>query len=361
MMRLRKLLVIALLFLTASDVCGQTIDFSTNAPRSGDAIKKKQVEQRFYSAYIEMASMLDGASPLSIKRSVFLAEWAYLDGALDYEKDFCLPLSEGALYMRRLITTNKWDSYKTAKQIAICNFFFQPLSGNDNTAFSYDFSNEYPEGDWHHQLVSRTLKTHKGQCHSLPWAFKLYAEELGAKAYIAHAPRHCFIMYKDEDDLFPEDWVNVEVTAHQYQPTWGIKEHFEISDSAISARTYLTPLTDKETVACQLCDLAFAYYKKFSRYDEFTLECVTKSLAYYKANPTAIVIRYRSLESILYKHLESNGHLRDFFTDGIDCQLEQCSKELKATFWTEETEILRKKWNMTEEEIENIKKIKYVK
>lgn len=44
MMRLRKLLVITLLFLTASDVCGQTIDFSTNAPRSGDAIKKKQVE-----------------------------------------------------------------------------------------------------------------------------------------------------------------------------------------------------------------------------------------------------------------------------------------------------------------------------
>lgn len=44
MMRLRKLLVITLLFLTASDVCGQTIAFSTNAPRSGDAIKKKQVE-----------------------------------------------------------------------------------------------------------------------------------------------------------------------------------------------------------------------------------------------------------------------------------------------------------------------------
>lgn len=104
-------------------------------------------------------------------------------------------------------------------------------------------------------------------------------------------------MYKDEDCLFPEDWVNVEVTSQQYQPTWGIKEHFEITDSAIKARTYLVPLTDKETVACQLSDLAFAYYHKFSNYDEFTLNCATKSLEYYKSNPTAITIKYSSFAS----------------------------------------------------------------
>lgn len=300
--------------------------------------------------------MLEDSIPLSIKRSVYVAEWAYLDGNLDYEKDFCLPLSEGKRYMQRLIAANNWDKkYKTAKQIALCTFFFQPLSGNNNTIFTYDFSNEYPDGDWHNQLVSRTLKSHKGQCHSLPWAFKLFAEELGANAYIAHAPRHCFIMYKDEDCLFPEDWVNVEVTSQQYQPTWGIKEHFEITDSAIKARTYLVPLTDKETVACQLSDLAFAYYHKFSNYDEFTLNCATKSLEYYKSNPTAITIKYKSLESILYQHLEMTGYLKDTFTDDIDTKVEQCSKELDATFWTEETEERQKKWNITQDKITNNK------
>ena len=321
-----------------------------------------QPHQRFESAYKEILSMLEGKSTLSIKRSVFLAEWAYLDGNLDFEQDFCVPLTKGAQYMRRLITANKWEKYKTAKQIALCTFFFQPLSGNNNTKFSYDFSNEYPDGDWHHQLVSRTLKTHSGQCHSLPWAFKLYAEELGAKVYIAHAPRHSFIMYKDEDNLFPEDWVNVEVTAQQYQPTWGIKEHFEIKDSAITVRTYLSPLTDKETVACQLSDLAFAYYHKFSRFDEFTLKCVLKSLTYYKANPTAITIKYKSLEALLLKHLETNGQLRDSFTDDINRRIAQCSDELKATYWTEDTEELEKRWSMSEEEINKIKNnIKYVK
>lgn len=98
------------------------------------------------------------------------------------------------------------------------------------------------------------------------------------------------------------------------------------------------------------------------RYDEFTLKCATKSLAYYRSNPTAITIKYKSLEAVLLKHLESNGHLRDSFTDDIDCQFAQCLDELKATYWTEETEELKKKWNMSEEDINNIKKnIKYIK
>lgn len=313
-------------------------------------------KERFDSAYNEIVAMLEDEKPLSIKRSVFLSEWAYLDGCLDYEQDFCVPLSKGAQYMRRLIAANNWDKYQTAKQIAICTFFFQPVSGNNYTVFSYDFSNEYPDGDWHHQLVSRTLKTHTGQCHSLPWTFKLFAEELGAKAYIAHAPRHCFIMYKDEDNLFPEDWVNVEVTAQQYQPTWVIKEHFEIKDSAITVRTYLSPLTDKETIACQLSDLALAYYHKFLRYDEFTLKCVESSLKYYPMNPNAIITKGKSLDALLLQHLEQNGHLRDTYTDENDTQSMQCLQELRTTHWTQETEELREKWEQTPEDVERIRK-----
>lgn len=315
-----------------------------------------QMQQRFEAAYKEIVAMLEDKQPLSIKRSVFLAEWAYLDGNLDYEQDFCEPLTKGAQYMRRLIAANKWERYKTAKQIAICTFFFQSLSGNNNTKFSYDFSNEYPDGDWHHQLVSRTLKTHKGQCHSLPWAFKLYAEELRAKAYIAHAPRHCFIMYEDKDNLFPEEWVNVEVTAQQYQPTWGIKEHFEIKDSAIIARTYLSPLSDKETVACQLSDLALAYFHKFTHYDEFTLRCVETSLKYYPMNPNAIITKGKSLDALLQRHLEQNGHLRDDYTDENDAQSKQCLQDLRATHWTQETGELRNKWKQTPEDMERIRK-----
>ncbi|WP_295962524.1 hypothetical protein [uncultured Alistipes sp.] len=39
---------------------------------------------RYETAYAEIADMLDGKAALSIKRAVFLPEWAYLDGNLDY-------------------------------------------------------------------------------------------------------------------------------------------------------------------------------------------------------------------------------------------------------------------------------------
>lgn len=311
---------------------------------------------RYNKAYSEMENMLRGNTPLSIKRAVFLAENAYLDGKLDYEKDFCEPLRKGADYMKRMITVNHWENYKTAKQIALCNFFFTPCSGNGQSPFLYDFSNELPVEDWQHQLVSRTIKTHKGRCRSLPWTYKLYAEELGADVHIAHAPRHTFIMYKNEDYLFPEEWINVETTAQQYQPTWVIKEHFFIADSAIAAGTYMTPLTDIQTVACQLADLAFGYYKKYKRYDEFTLQCVDESLKFYPKNPNAIIIKMRSLEALLSKHLMFNGYLRDYYTDIVEAQYIQCAKELQSTYWTQETEELRKKWNMTQEEADSIRR-----
>jgi hypothetical protein len=46
----------------------------------------------------------------------------------------------------------------------------------------------------------------------------------------------------------------------------------------------------------------------------------------------------------------------------IDRQIARCYDELKAIYWTVEMEELKKRWNMREEEINNVKNnIKYVK
>lgn len=312
------------------------------------------VSEYYEKAYFEMADMLDGKAPMSIRRAVFMAEWAYLDGHLDYKKDFCEPIIKDVAYMKRWMAANNLSQqYKTAKQITLCNFFFYPWAGNGQTPFRYDFDEKE---SWDHQLVSGVLKTHKGQCHSLPWTFILYAEEFGANAYLARAPRHCYIMYKDEDNQFPEEWVNVELTSQQYIPTWANKEQYEIKDSAVIVGTYLTPLTKKETIAYQLSELALSYYTKYKICDAFTLKCTTKALEHYKMNPNAIIIKAKSLEAQLMNHLRYNGGLRDSITDNLDRELSQCSTDLKNTHWTQETEELRRKWNKTKEEIDSIKK-----
>ena len=56
--------------------------------------------RHYRQAYLEMADMLDGKIPLSIKRAVFLAEWAYLDGDLDYDA-YCLGIC--LLYTSRCV------------------------------------------------------------------------------------------------------------------------------------------------------------------------------------------------------------------------------------------------------------------
>lgn len=318
-----------------------------------DAAQNHAANEYYEKAYKEMADMLDGKMPISIRRAVFMAEWAYLDGNLDYEKDICEPILKDVAYMKRWMAANSLSQYKTAKQITLCNFFFYPWSGNAYTPFRYVFDGQ---NSWDNQLVSRVLKTHKGQCHSLPWAFMLYAEEFGASVYLARAPRHCYIMYKDEDNQFPEDWVNVELTSQQYIPTWANKDHYEISDSAVIVGTYMTPLNRKEIIAYQLSELPLSYYTKYRKYDAFTLKCTNKALEYYKMNPNAIIIKARSLESQLLDYLGRNGGFRDSITDEFDSKLLQCSQDLKNTYWTQETEQLRRKWNKTKEEIDSLKK-----
>lgn len=46
-------------------------------------------EDYFVSAFNEMSDMLEGRDSLSIKRAVYLVEWAYYEGNLDYQNDFC--------------------------------------------------------------------------------------------------------------------------------------------------------------------------------------------------------------------------------------------------------------------------------
>ena len=73
--------------------------------------------------------MLEGKRSLSVKRAVFLAEWAFLDGKLDYENDYCKEVDRIADYIKKIIAINHFENYKTAKQFSLCNFFFSRVMG----------------------------------------------------------------------------------------------------------------------------------------------------------------------------------------------------------------------------------------
>lgn len=302
----------------------------------------KAAEDYYMSAFNEISDMLEGRDPLSIKRAVFLAEWAYLEGKLDYMTDFCNEIDRIAKFIKRFYDVNKFNSYKTGKQMALNEYFFRPYSGNQYKPYTYDFELFSMDEDYIEcQFVSKVLKTHNGQCRSLPWLYKILAKEINAEVYLAHAPRHCYIMYKDDDNLTPEEWINLELTSHQMQPAWWIKQDFEISDSAVQVGTYMTPLTDIETVACQMADLAFSYFEKFNRYDEFTYVCASKSLEFYPMNPNAWIIRGKSLERMIQVHLVWTGNIIDDYAERLIYLMNESKYRFDKTYMTEETEEIR--------------------
>ena len=51
--------------------------------------QSRTAEDYYVAAFNEMSDMLAGRDRLSIKRAVFLAEWAYYEGNMDYKADFC--------------------------------------------------------------------------------------------------------------------------------------------------------------------------------------------------------------------------------------------------------------------------------
>ena len=257
----------------------QTIDEQI-PPEITGGVQIRTQSTLYNQAFLEIADMLDGKTQLSIKRAVYLAEWAYLDGELNYEK-YCSEIDSATIFLKKLIRANGLEQYKTGKNMALIEYFFRPYSGNGYTPFTYDFNDSLTEESFTHQFVTKVMRTHTGQCSSLPYYYKILAEAIGAEAYVAYAPVHVFIRYPDDDNLFPEDWVNVELTTHQLTPGLHYIENFEINEAALTNKVYLHPLTDRETVAAQLADLAHGYWKKYGVYDDFTWLCATKSLEYY--------------------------------------------------------------------------------
>lgn len=295
-------------------------------------------EDYYNIAYTKITSMLEGKDSLSIKYATFLAEWAFYEGKLDYNKNFCDEIDRITKFIIKFYHANNLSRFKNGKQMALNQYFFNPYSGNGYNPYTYDYESFSIENEpWENQFVSKVLISHKGQCRSLPWLYKILACEINADAYIAYAPRHSYIMYRDEDNITPEPWINLELTTHQLTPSEWIQSDFEIRDDAIKVGTYMTPLTDVQTVASQLADLAFGYCEKFNRYDDFTLKCSSKSLVYFHNNPNAIIIKGKSLENKLRYHFLTHANFINQNAINLSIEITKALIQLNETHMTDET------------------------
>ena len=231
---------------------------------------------KFYQqAFDEITDMLEGEAASSVKRVVFLQEWAYLQGQLDY-KAYCSEIAALATDLKVFMQLNKLDKHPIGGNLALFEFFTNNNPLNGYKAYTYDFDDYMGKQDFTKMFVTKLMRTHSGQCRSLPLFYKILANEIGAEAYIAYAPMHSFIRHHNEDG---SRLINVELTNHSMPREVFIIESTGISPRAIETGVYMKPCDDKDIVINLLVELTYGYQRLYG-VDSFVEKCVNVALQY---------------------------------------------------------------------------------
>lgn len=246
-------------------------------------------QQKLYdNAYHTLSHMIEDESQYNFKEAVFSVENAYLNGTLDTidvnrEIKLLVQLSNAVIQSRQLDYGEK-DKEKVSKYASVFTVMSQviPLVVNDTLysykPFSYDFQDVFGHEDLSNLFVSKLLKTHKGNCNSLPYLYKILAEELGVTAHLALAPNHIYIKH----NIQSIGWYNTELTTGIFPHDGWLMASGYIHLDAVTNGVFMKALNNKESIALTLVDLGQAYQRSFPDNDgSFILKCTQKAIEAY--------------------------------------------------------------------------------
>ncbi|OPC69895.1 hypothetical protein BAZ12_08705 [Elizabethkingia miricola] len=259
----------------------------------------KSQQNRFYDdAYLTIDNMLNDKQKYSFKTAVLNVENAYYQGKLDTTEvdrkiKFMANFSK-TIVRNRDLTYNEKDKETVSKYAAIFSVICEetPILIDQDTIkykpFSYDFEDVFGHKDLTSLFVSKLVNTHKGNCNSLPYLYKILAEELGVEANLALAPNHIYIKH----NIKSIGWYNTELTSGIFpQDAWLMASGF-IHLNAIENGVYMKALDNRESLGLCLVDLANAYKRAFPENDgSFALKCAERALQVSPYLVTALLLQ----------------------------------------------------------------------
>ncbi len=235
-----------------------------------------QSNQEIYEqAFQDINCMLNNTCSASFKDAVFTVENAYFENKLDTNK-----LNNEIKLLKKLaesIVTSRTLNYEFSdkKEVEKCASLFSVITDTTyvlmdsnkvfiHNPFQYDFNDVFGQADWSNMFLSKLLVTKKGNCHSLPFLYKILADEINTKAHIAVAPNHFYIKHQNKAN----GWYNTELTS-------GI---FPI---------------DAWLMASCMIDLAKGYERKLGvlAQNEFVLKCCDAALKVYPNYVNALLLK----------------------------------------------------------------------
>jgi hypothetical protein len=237
--------------------------------------------------------------PSSFKKAVFTTEMAY-DPMLDTND-----MNNRIMALKKLTTLNKIANPiiyrgKDYEKVNIYASLFKILTdttlviatnGDDTLTmypFIYDFEDIFGTHHWEKMFVSKLLYQQNGNCHSLPYLYKIICNEFGVPCYLALAPNHIYIKHRaDKGGMY-----NTELTSGTFPMDAWLMASGYISLEAVQKGTFLDTLSERESIALCVIDLAHGYNRKYSDNDgKFVIECCDLALKYFPNYVNAILLK----------------------------------------------------------------------
>jgi hypothetical protein len=271
-----------------------------------------QPSDSYPKAFKELNDMLNGTIPLDFKRAVFVTENAYKDNTLDYGQ-FCAAIRyyteiskgiarENALYYN----DDDYEKIKVYSSVFRMMTDTVRLKINDSTRillppFRYNFDDFAGDHNWANMFVTTLLETRKGNCHSLPFLYKIVVEELGERTWLALAPNHIYIKLQNKQS----GWYNTELTSGQFPTDAWLMASGYIHMDAVSNGIYMDTLSQRQSIALCLVDLAQGYQRKSKDATaDFAMMCCDTALHYFPYYINGLLLktdilskRYRAIQN----------------------------------------------------------------
>lgn len=260
--------------------------------------KSRSQSYYFDRALEEFRPLLETQSENKFKHAIYLTENAYFDGTLsyDYLELKIKELSSIAELLNK--SSNILYSGKDKEQIKKYASIFlmykdkTPIVLNRDTILNYpyvyDFDDIYGVKDWKNMLVTKLLLTKTGNCHSMPYLYKMICDELNIPCHLALAPNHIYIKHRAEKG----GWYNVELTSASFPTDAWLMASGYISLEAVQNGIYLDTLSEKESIALCVIDLAQGYNHKYPDNDgTFVIQCCDLALKHFPKYTNAILLK----------------------------------------------------------------------
>lgn len=260
-----------------------------------------QSNQEIYEqAFQDINCMLNKTCSASFKNAVFTVENAYFSNQLDrnqFDKQitFLTELSRQFIASQDLLYDYP-DRNEVVKYAALFNLITDTIRVQVDSSrvlemqpYTYDFNDIWGHKDWSNMFVSKLLDTKKGNCHSLPYLYKILADEINAKAHIAVAPNHFYIKHKNKAN----GWYNTELTSGIFPIDAWLMASGYIHLDAIVNKLYMEALNDEQMIALCMIDLAKGYEKKLGvlAQNGFILKCCDAALQVYPHYINALLLK----------------------------------------------------------------------